>query len=188
MPQSVSFLARQRVFQSEPQSRWSEHYGSRVGMIWVGYRRNADDARRFLEDTEMLEELLESDDDDTSVDLDKAWHGVHWLLTGSSEPTTAVVSSAIFGGEPIGEDLGYGPGRLLAPPAVAALASTLAEVDVDNLRDRLDPSAMTTAEVYPNVWHEDDIFETYLAPTIGQLQAFYLAAAEADQAVIQTIC
>jgi len=157
-------------------------------MIWVGYRREADDARRFLEDTELLEELLESDDDDTSVDLDKAWHGIHWLLTGSVEPTAATVSSAIFGGEPIGEDLGYGPGRLLAPADVAALAKTLSEINVDSFRDRLDPSAMADAAVYPNVWDEDDIFDAYLAPALRRLQDFYRAAAEADQAVIQTIC
>jgi hypothetical protein len=156
-------------------------------MIWVGYRREADDARRFLEDTELLEELLESDDD-TSVDLDKAWHGIHWLLTGSVEPTAATVSSAILGGEPIGEDLGYGPGRLLAPADVAALAKTLSEINVDSFRDRLDPSAMADAAVYPNVWNEDDIFDAYLAPALRRLQDFYRAAAEADQAVIQTIC
>jgi hypothetical protein len=43
----------------------------------VGYRRDATTARELLEDSERLDELLDSDDDETSVDLDKAWHGLH---------------------------------------------------------------------------------------------------------------
>ena len=56
------------------------------------------------------DELLESDDDNSSVDLDKVWHGLHWLLVRSDAP----IDEAVFGGEELGDDLGYGPSRLLS--------------------------------------------------------------------------
>jgi hypothetical protein len=157
-------------------------------MIWVGYRRRDDEARKILEDPELLDELLESDDDVTSVDLDKAWHGIHWLLTGSGEPTDDEASNAIFGGEEIGEDLGYGPGRLLKASGVDAVANALRELDPDTLGSRMDRAAMARADVYPSIWDEQDIFDEYLAPAYERLRAFYLAAAEDGTAIIQTIC
>lgn len=159
-----------------------------MGMIWVGYRRKEDAARHILEDADRTEELLESDDEETSVDLDKAWHGLHWLLTGSAEPTGDVTSDAIFGGEPTGEDLGYGPGRLLSAEGVGAVAARLQVVEPHALRARLDPAAMEEAGVYPSIWDEDDVFDTYLVPAFERLRAFYSAAADSGDCVIQTIC
>jgi len=159
-----------------------------VGMIWVAYRRRPDTARQFLEDPDLLDDPLESDDDQTSVDLDKAWHGIHWLLSGSEGPTAAVVSEAIFGGDPIGEDLGYGPGRLLSADAVATVAAALHELPSDVLRPRMDSFAMTAAGIYPMIWDEPDVFDTYLAPAYDNLRAFYASAAAAQEAVVQTIC
>ncbi len=157
-------------------------------MIWVGYRMSEDVARHVLEDADRMDELLESDDDLTSVDLDKAWHGIHWLLTGETDPSTGVVSSAIFGGEPLGEDLGYGPGRLLSAEDVAAVAAALQDLEPDALRTRMDPSAMDDAGVYPSIWDEPDVFDSYLAPAFANLRTFYSAAAQSGEAVIQTLC
>ena len=159
-----------------------------MGMIWVGYRRDAAVARQLLEDPEQFGELLESDDEETSVDLDKAWHGIHWLLTGSADPTAETLSDAILGGEGIGEDLGYGPGRLLAAARGGAVAEALDGIDLAALRTRMDPAAMEANEVYPSIWDEDDVFDTYLAPAFEGLRAFYSAAAASNEAVIQTLC
>ncbi len=159
-----------------------------MGMIWVAYRRTEEAARHILEDADRVDELLESDDDVTSVDLDKAWHGIHWLLTGSADPTTDVVSSAIFGGEPLGEDIGYGPGRLLSIEGVGAVAAALRELDAEALRGRMNPSAMDAVGIYPQIWDEADVFDTYLAPAFDNLRAFYTAAATSGEAVIQTLC
>ena len=153
-------------------------------MIWVGYRRDETTAREILADPDGIEDLLESDDDISSVDLDKAWHGLHWLLQRSDAP----VDEAVFGGEEIGEDLGYGPSRLLSPDRVKHVASALALLGADKLGTRLDRAAMSRDEVYPMIWDEEDIFESYLAPAFAQLRDFYAAAAAADEAVIQTIC
>lgn len=96
-------------------------------------------------------------------------------------------SDAVFGGEPIGEDLGYGPARLLSAEGVSAVAARLRELDPATLRTRMDPAAMEDAGVYPVIWDEDDVFDTYLAPAFDGLRAFYSAAAQSGDSVIQTI-
>jgi Domain of unknown function (DUF1877) len=52
---------------------------------------------------------------DTAVDLDKAWHGIHYLLTGTTLSNRTLASKVIMGGEDIGPDFGYGPAQLLQP-------------------------------------------------------------------------
>ncbi|NUR82053.1 MAG: DUF1877 family protein [Terrabacter sp.] len=51
------------------------------------------------------------------LDLDKSWHGIHFLLTGTdwSAGDAGAAGGAILGGRPVGEDDGYGPARLLEP-------------------------------------------------------------------------
>jgi hypothetical protein len=44
-----------------------------MGMIRVGYHRHP----------AVVRELVEDIDDETSVDLDMARRGIHWLLTGT---------------------------------------------------------------------------------------------------------
>ena len=166
---------------------WRRYRGG-MGMTWVGYRRPADTARQLLQDPDRVEGLLDSDDGETSLDLDKAWHGVHWLLTGSADETAHPTSDAILGGEPVGEDLGYGPPRLLSPARVAAVAGRLAGVGHDDLQARLDPAAMQEAGVYPDIWDEEGVLESTLEPAVDDLRAFYAAAARAGECVILTIC
>lgn len=158
-------------------------------MLWVAYRRDEAEARAILDDQERANQLLESDGDGRSVDLDKSWHGLHWLLTGDVGPTADPLGDAIMGGEPIGEDLGMGPGRLVVAQRVAEVAAALDMVTAESLRARLDSEAMNEAGVYPDgIWDEADIFDDYLWSNFEDLRVFYRAAAAAGHAVIQTIC
>lgn len=159
-----------------------------MGMIWVAHRRNRLFVDGLLKDPEQVEELLEPDDDVTSVDIDKAWHGVHRLLTGSGGPTTAAESDVIVGGEPFGEDLGFGPARLVSIEGVDRVAQVLANPDTESLQVRMDPAAMKRAEIYPAMWDEDHVLDEYLLPALQELRSFYDAAAKAGEAVIQTLC
>lgn len=47
---------------------------------------------------------------------------------------------------------------------------------------------MDDAGIYPQIWDEADVFDTYLVPAFDNLRAFYAAAARAGEAVIQTLC
>jgi len=44
---------------------------------------------------------------DTEVDLDKAWHGIHYLLTAAQSECT-LASKVIMGGQDIGPDQDMG--------------------------------------------------------------------------------
>jgi hypothetical protein len=124
---------------------------------------------------------------DTEVDLDKAWHGIHYLLTGSAVPDESLASKVIWGGADIGPNLGYGPARLLKPDEVKAIAQLLAATTPDNLRKRYKPKEMTNA-VYPDVWErEGEDALKWVVDNYIKLVAFYKRAAERGQAVILAI-
>jgi Domain of unknown function (DUF1877) len=126
---------------------------------------------------------------DTEIDLDKAWHGIHYLLTGSSEPNSTLASKVIMGGEDIGPDLGYGPAQLLKPDDVKAIAKLLEETSPDVLQKRFEPKEMTRVGIYPAViWErEGNDALRYVLDYYEKLVAFYRLAAERGQAVIFAI-
>lgn len=120
------------------------------------------------------------------MDLDKAWHGIHFLLTGSVEPNGTLASKVIMGGENIGPDRGYGPAQLLRPAEVKAIAQLLEQTTPEMLRKRFKPKEMTQSGVYPAViWERDgDDALSYVLDYYKKLVAFYRLAAERGQAVI----
>jgi hypothetical protein len=125
----------------------------------------------------------------TEIDIDKAWHGIHYLLTGSIESNSTLASKVIMGSENIGPDRGYGPAKLLYPTEVKAIAHLLEEITPDVLRRRFKPREMTQVGVYPAVIWERDGEEalTYVLDYYKKLVAFYKLAAEKGQAVLLVI-
>src|SRR3979411_259264 len=102
-------------------------------MAMIGNLRPASDAE--------IQQLLTSPTDVTRflygadaarrerVVLNKAWHAIHFVLTGSrlggDEPLNFLVSE----GTPVGEvDVGFGPARVLSSQQVRSLATALATV------------------------------------------------------------
>jgi Domain of unknown function (DUF1877) len=162
-----------------------------VGMVLVGRLLSATELRGVLDDPTLIDGLLYGDleDEDAEMpepqlDIDKSWHGIHYLLTGSAWEVGEGAGAAILGGDPIGEDNGYGPARLLPPDAVQAVAAGLQGLDPETLRTRFDPEAMEQADLYPAIWSESDVFDTYLLPYFAELSRFYQAAAVDGAAVL----
>lgn len=75
------------------------------------------------------------------LDLDKSWHILHTVISGSPEPSDAP-EAALLGGEDVGADHGYGPARLLDPDSVAAFSEVLASIDVETLKARANPAEL----------------------------------------------
>lgn len=74
---------------------------------------------------------------DPELDLGKSWHALHYPLTGTAwEIGDAAASTAILGGDEVGEDSGYGPARVLGPESVRAIAADLDAIDIDTLHMR----------------------------------------------------
>ena len=121
-----------------------------------------------------------------SVSLDKAWHGLHYLLCGKLEPAPGPLGQAVFGGSGIGEDRGYGPARYFAPTQVAEIAGALQSPGLEpEVHRRFDGEAMTQLGIYPGVWETDD--HDWLIEAFRTLRDFYAAASKAEQAVVTLI-
>ena len=91
-----------------------------------------------------------------SVSIDKAWHGLHYLLCGAPEPAPGPLGQAVFGGTEIGLE--------------------------GELHARFDAAAMTQMGIYPGVWEPDD--HDWLIDAFHTVRDFYTAASEAEKAVV----
>jgi uncharacterized protein DUF1877 len=114
--------------------------------------------------------------------LEKAWHGIHFLLTGKSEGGASPWKDAIMGGTPIGDDVGYGPAQLLAPSDVKRVAAALQTLSPAALRMRFDAKKMEAAKVYPFGWNAEAA--EWVEHAYSELRDFYRRAAEKNDAVL----
>lgn len=106
------------------------------------------------------------------VDVHKAWHALHFLLTGTAWEGAPPLNFIVKGGTPIGEeDLGHGSARGLRAPEVQTLAAALAEITTETLREGYDGKTMVALEVYPGGWSD-------LAPTSEALEHVWEGFAE----------
>ena|SRR5215510_9459594 len=121
-------------------------------------------------------------------EMDKEWHGIHFLLTGDPWSTAGPYGQVIFGGREIGPDLGYGPARLLTARQVKDIAAKLQAVPAETLMARYDPKKLTKAEIYPEIW-ESEGFEAlnWLMEGYRELVSFYARAAAEGKAIILAI-
>lgn len=89
------------------------------------------------------------------LDVDKAWQGIHYLLTGTAWEGDPPLNF-ILHGKGIGKvDVGYGPARTLTGDEVRRLAEALDALPPDELRQRFDPARMMELSVYPEIWDRD---------------------------------
>jgi hypothetical protein len=137
-----------------------------MGMTVEVSSLTASDADRVLRDSDFVAGFTRRRNDAVpSVSLEKAWHGLHYLLTGDATETTGPLAFIIAGGTDIpGWDGGYGPARLLSPTETSEIHAALSGVDDDTLWSRFDPEAMTEQGVYPEIWDEpeEDLKDEYL--------------------------
>jgi hypothetical protein len=100
----------------------------------------------------------------SSLSLEKSWHGLHYLLTGSAWEGEPPLGFLLRGGERVGEDQGYGPARLFQPAEVQQIDSALSRISNDQLWSRFNPTQMEQLQIYPGIWDkpEADLQEEYL--------------------------
>jgi len=84
---------------------------------------------------------------ESALDLQKAWHILHFLFTGHVDAADAP-GDALLSGEPLGEDVGYGPARLHGPEATLAFDRFLTTLDVERLQARVSIVEMRRLNIY----------------------------------------
>jgi hypothetical protein len=120
------------------------------------------------------------------LDLDKEWHGVHYLLCGEAEPGETLISNAVLGGKPLGDDdegfSGYGPARYFSAVEVAELGKVLSSPEIESgARARFDVTMMNKLKIYPGFRPQDS---EPLIDRLRQLREFYADAAKNGKAVV----
>ena len=119
------------------------------------------------------------------LEVDKAWHGLHFLLTGSAWEGSFPLNFIVAGGQEVGDDLGYGPARGLASADVRTIDAALQPLTADELGQRFDAQRMTELQIYPDGWsHDPDGEREYLLDFYADLRAFVHRTAEQGHALL----
>ena len=90
------------------------------------------DAERTRLWESLARDRVEARDVDAALEIEAAWLGLSWGFAGTK------ASELLFGegGTPVGEDLGYGPARVLTNQEVRAVRDELVAVDVIDFATR----------------------------------------------------
>lgn len=118
------------------------------------------------------------------VDLEKAWHALHFLFTGTSEGGDPPACYLMSGG--LGLSTGDTDAHALSPQQVEEFRKYVHGISEEELRRRYDPKRMTALHIYPDViWERDgDDALDYVLEYHQKLWAFLRDAAEEEQGCV----
>ncbi|RPF21303.1 uncharacterized protein DUF1877 [Myceligenerans xiligouense] len=133
---------------------------------------------------DLVDEFLEADGDGGDprlFDVDKAWHGLAFVLERAELP-----DAAIFGDDavPGAGDWGYGPPSSLTSARVGELAAALSALDPREAVRAVPASAFATAGIYPKELWDDPGWAAYLSGHLERLTKFFCEAADASMGML----
>jgi hypothetical protein len=85
-------------------------------------------------------------------DLDKAWHGIHYLLTGTAWEGDPPLNFLLVGGRDVDD---FESAHTFTAAETRDIAAALARVDDAELRRRFAPEEMMRLEIYSEIWDRD---------------------------------
>ena len=161
-----------------------------MGMIMYLLRISKQELESYIDKPELF--LENRVDDAYSMDIDKAWGGILYLLTGkafasgSPEDEVDSLNRIFFSAQLFDEDMdvGYGPAHYLTPEQVAGINHKIASLTEADLKSHYDPEAMNKEEkLYPSLDWNEKIFD-YLYFYFQALQSFFATAASRGEAIV----
>ena len=163
-----------------------------MGMVANYLRVSQAELEAYIQDSRKLENRVYREDDPEDpklIDLDKAWEGLFFLLTGAAlstvehakEPLSLILNTTLEIDPE--QDMGYGPAMYNTIEQVIAISAALDKTTTDDLYNRYDGKKMTALGVYPGNWDEEDATE-YLIENFDKLKGFYNNAVSEGEAVI----
>lgn len=173
-----------------------------MGMVMVLHRLSPAKMAEVVETPEIVEDLIfgsedsEEDPDElylgppetvVQLDLDKSWHVIHFLLTGTAyegEPP----ANALLSGDDVGEEeVGYMVPMLLTPPRVAAFAQHLDALDNATLLARWESNGPVAEDIYMAAPREDEGMVEYVFENVDNLRIFTRASAERGEGLLVAV-
>ncbi len=154
-----------------------------MGMVWVATFATDEDIALIRRQPDNAYDFVNSEaayKSGQQIDLDKQWHGVHFLLTGSASATSDQLSIIIGNFEEIGPDNGYGPAWIIPAASLASCHRELVKLGDEEIAARFDPQAMKQEDVYlaDLFVDEDEEARGFLMQDVSRLRAFIGKAAE----------
>ncbi|HSU57012.1 MAG TPA: YfbM family protein [Candidatus Dormibacteraeota bacterium] len=120
-------------------------------------------------------------------DVDKAWHGIHFLLTGSDWEGEGPLAFILHGGEELkGVDNGYGPPHVFTSAEVREINRALEGIDPQKLFEKADQADFTKNEIYPEIWDSESKEDCigYVTENLAELKRFIAKIACEKKALI----
>jgi hypothetical protein len=122
---------------------------------------------------------------DNVLALDKAWHGIHFLLSGEVWRGESLMASVLMGGTEIGDEsvnTGYGVPRYHTPGEVGKISENLPSLE--ELEKSYEPEKMTAADIY--AFNAGDAAEEwiYLSRFYRQMFDYFRGAAKRGNAML----
>ena len=112
-----------------------------MGMIGNYYMTDEDTIRKIRQGEISVESLIYDDndeiDEDKTLDIDKAWHAIHFTLTGSMDEgdEEGVLFKTVFSGNLVNdEDIGYGPAMEITADEVREIHLAIKDISRDAFR------------------------------------------------------
>lgn len=118
-------------------------------------------------------------DAEDCLDLYKSWNALHVLL---ADEGFGAAADAVMGGTPVGDDLGYGPARMLTENQVSEISNALNKIETVEFQKHFHVEKMT--DVY--AFHPDDADEEWetLTELFEELKTFYAATSEQSNGML----
>lgn len=119
-------------------------------------------------------------------DVDKAWHGIHFLLTGSDWEGEGPLAFVLHGGREINYDMGYGNPHGFVSSEVKEIARALEGVNIDELYQKADPAKFKELDIYPQIWQHEPKEQCigYVTEYLKGLREFVQKTASTNRALI----
>lgn len=135
--------------------------------------------------------LTLADGEGNEANVDKAWHGLHYLLTQTAYEGTMPLNFLVAGGTEAGSiDVGYGPARMFTADQVKAIDIALRPIDAAFLTKRFDPAEMMRLKIYPEFWDrdpDDDDVLGYCIAIFDEMKAFISEAAARSLGIVVSV-
>ena len=152
-----------------------------MGMVWIACFADDQQVTDLLAQPDgVCDFIFERDEVGETINLDKQWHAVHYLLTGAAGPTDSPLSFVLGPFEELGPDNGFGPAWYIPKDAVTKFHAALALFSDDELAAKFDATAMVRDDVYiaKTLAEEGEEGRGYVIEDIGSLRAFAAKGAE----------
>jgi hypothetical protein len=160
-----------------------------MSMIGCFLRLSDADLDAVVADPTRLKPFLEFDPNNKDTfDVDKAWQGIHFLLTDSAWEGEGPLAFILHGGREIDEDLGYGPPHGFSSTEVKEIAAALEPIQADALFAKADQEQFTAEDIYPSIWDEPkEECIGYVTSFFNDLKKFVQETAASNRALIAYI-